>query len=508
VHTVVIGGGVAGLGAALMLARAGQRVTLLERDATPFPADPVAAFETWERRGAPQVRHSHAFLARLRNLLRDRMPDVLAELLAVGAEELPLSNALRPGIDDPSPRPGDDDLTLLACRRLTFEWVLHRIALATDGLDFQDGSTVRGLVLESDARASRSAPPSQPGPAQRAAGERSRVVALRVARGDAGEHTLAADLFVDASGRRSRLPAWLEEVGLPAPREEASPCGIFYCSRFYRLHPGVAPPARETTIGADLGYLKYAIFHGDSRIFSVTLAADPEDRAMRAVLREGPFERVARVLPPMAPWVDPAVSEPITGVFGMDGLRNVRRHLVADGRPLVRGLVAIGDAAIHSNPLYGRGCTLAFVHAAALADAVAAHGDDLEALALALDAATEREIVPWYELAVTQDREAAAWARQLREGTAPKPRDASGAVDPRAYLRDLLLRGLVPALRLDATVLRAFMRRFNLLDPPGDLMRDPALLGRVLAVYQRRHERVEPEMGPDRQAMLRLLEAA
>jgi 2-polyprenyl-6-methoxyphenol hydroxylase-like FAD-dependent oxidoreductase len=492
VHVVVIGGGVAGLGAALMLARAGQRVTVLERDATPFPADPVAAFESWERRGAPQVRHSHAFLARLRNLLRDRMPDVLAELLAVGAEELPLSNALRPGIDDPSPQPGDDDLTLLACRRLTFEWVLHRIALATPGLDFQDGRAVRGLVLDPQAPA----------------GAVPRVAVLRVARGDAGESTLAADLFVDASGRRSRLPAWLEEAGLPAPREESSPCGIFYCSRFYRLRPGVAPPERETTIGADLGYLKYAIFHGDSRIFSVTLAADPDDRALRAVLREGPFERVTRVLPPMAAWVDPAVSEPITGVFGMDGLRNVRRHFVADGRPLLRGLVAIGDAAIHSNPLYGRGCTLAFVHAAALADAVAAHGGDGEALALALEAATEREIVPWYELAVLQDREAAAWARQLREGTTPKPSDESGSVDPRAYLRDLLLRGLVPALRLDATVLRAFMRRFNLLDPPGDLMRDPTLLGRVLAVYQRRHERVEPDLGPDRAALLRLLDAA
>jgi hypothetical protein len=81
-------------------------------------------------------------------------------------------------------------------------------------------------------------------------------------------------------------------------------------------------------------------------------------------------------------------------------------------------------------------------------------------------------------------------------------------VDPRAYLRDLLLRGLVPALRLDATVLRAFLRRFNLLDPPGDLMREPELLQRVLAVYQRRHERVEPSLGPDRAALLELIAAA
>jgi 2-polyprenyl-6-methoxyphenol hydroxylase-like FAD-dependent oxidoreductase len=485
-RVAIVGGGVAGLGAALFLARAGHAVTVLERDATPFPADPVAAFESWERRGAPQVRHSHAFLARLRNLLRDRMPDVLAALLAVGAEELPVANLLRDEIDDRSPRPGDDDLTLLACRRLTFEWVLHRIALETPGLVFRDGVAARGLSLAAGGQ---------------------RVAGLHV-ESAAGPETIAADLFVDASGRRSKLPGWLEDAGLPRPEEEESACGIFYCSRFYRLRPGVVPPERETTIGADLGYLKYAIFHGDSRIFSVTLAADPADRPLRALLREGPFEATAKLLPPMAPWLAPDVSEPITGVFGMDGLRNMRRRFVRDGRPLALGLVALGDAAVHSNPLYGRGCTLAFVHAALLADAVAEHGGDLGALALAFEAATERELVPWYKLSVAQDRDALQWARELREQGPPAPPDGRGPVNPRAYLRDLLLRGLVPALRLDATVLRAFLRRFNLLDPPDDLMRDPALLGRVLAVYQKRHERAEPSLGPDRESLLRRLAAA
>ncbi len=67
---IVVGGGIAGLGTALACARDGHEVTVLERDDTPMPPNPDAAFE-WQRTGAPQVRHSHAFLARLRNLLRE-----------------------------------------------------------------------------------------------------------------------------------------------------------------------------------------------------------------------------------------------------------------------------------------------------------------------------------------------------------------------------------------------------------------------------------------------------
>ncbi len=131
-------------------------------------------------------------------------------------------------------------------------------------------------------------------------------------------------------------------------------------------------------------------------------------------MREAPFEAAARALPATARWTDAALAEPITPVYGMDGLRNTRRSFARSGEPAIDGLVALGDAAVHTNPLYGRGCTFALVHALLLADALAAHGDDVCAAARALEAATEREIVPWYEAAVAQDRDAAAWAAQLR----------------------------------------------------------------------------------------------
>ncbi|HEY8123070.1 MAG TPA: FAD-dependent oxidoreductase [Myxococcota bacterium] len=485
----VVGAGIAGLGAALALARGGHRVTLLERDATPLPESPVLAFERWNRRGAPQVRHSHAFLARLRNLLRDRAPDVLAALLAAGAEELPLSNLLRPGIDDASPKPGDEDLTLLACRRITFEWVLHGLVLRERGVAFRDGCDVRGLIVDGELAG------------------RPRVAGVRV-RSDHGDEELRADLVVDASGRRSPLASWLAAASLPALDEVSEPCGVYYCSRFYRLRDAATAPERETTIGADLGYLKYAIFHGDGHIYSVTFAAAPEDKPLRALLREAPFEAAARQFPVIARWIDPAIAEPITTVFGMDGLQNTRRSLATNGDPRVAGLVALGDAAIHTNPLYGRGCTFALVHAWCLADALAESADVLAA-ARALEAATGREIAPWYQLALAQDRDAAVWAAQLR-GDAPAATAAAsgGAVDPRAYMRDVMQRGLVPALRLDSTVLRAFSRGFNLLDPPGELMRRPDILQRVLAIYQGREQREQPYLGPAREELIAILQAA
>src|ERR1700704_6683067 len=127
-RVVVIGAGVAGLGSALALSRQGHEVVVLERDRTPLPHDPDEAFQ-WDRRGAPQVRHSHALLARLRNLLRDRYPDVLEALYAAGVTDWPLTVKPPPTIDDSSPQPGDEDLVMLACRRTTFEWVLRTIVL-------------------------------------------------------------------------------------------------------------------------------------------------------------------------------------------------------------------------------------------------------------------------------------------------------------------------------------------------------------------------------------------
>ena len=95
---LVVGGGVSGLSTALKLSRRGHSVTVLERDDTPMPDSADQAF-FWDRRGAPQVRHSHAFLARLVGLLRQNEPDVLEMLVAAGATEMPFGQDIPPTIN-------------------------------------------------------------------------------------------------------------------------------------------------------------------------------------------------------------------------------------------------------------------------------------------------------------------------------------------------------------------------------------------------------------------------
>src|SRR5262249_33901824 len=168
------------------------------RAGAPPPATPDEAFTTWKRKGAPQVRHSHAFLGRLRSLLRDRYPDLLAALLAAGASELDMLE--RPPLTLPplERQPGDDDLIALGCRRTTFEWVLRRDVLSRTGIRLAAGAQVHGL-LATDGR-----PPT--------------VIGVRYsARG--AEIELAADIVIDASGRHSKAPEWLQAIGAAPPRE-------------------------------------------------------------------------------------------------------------------------------------------------------------------------------------------------------------------------------------------------------------------------------------------------
>ena len=483
-RVIVVGGGVSGLSTALKLGRAGFAVTVLERDPVEMPSSADEAFE-WDRRGAPQVRHSHAFLGRLYGLLRDSEPDLLAALLDAGATEMRFGDNVPDTLEDFRPEPGDEDLVMLACRRTTFEWVLRRTALAEGNVEFRAGVAAEGFTVA-------------PG---RGEGEPPLVNGVRLADGS----NLAADLVVVAAGRRSALPEWLDAIGCAPMPEAVEDTGIIYLSRFYRLRDGHDLPPRNGLIGGDLGYLKYGVFLGDNRTFSLTLAAPSDDDHLRRLLSDDEtFEHAARTLDVAEPYVD-GRAEALTPVHVIAGLLNRRREFVVDGRPLAMGVHPVGDSVVCTNPLYGRGCTTGYWSAHLLSRAITEFPDDLEAQSLRFHALVADEIVPWYDSGVAQDAEARRVATALIAGEDPDA-DAS---DPRAFMRGVFRDGLAPALRFDPVVLRAFMRSVNLLTPPDALLKDQDVMARIFAIWNDRENRPpEPQLGPKTRAeMLDLMDA-
>ena len=483
-HVVVVGGGVAGLSTALKLSRAGHQVTVLERDDTPMPENADDAFD-WDRRGAPQVRHSHAFLARLVSLLRQNEPDVLEKLFEAGATEIKFGEDLPSTMVGFVPEAEDAELSMLTCRRTTFEWVLRRVVLDEGRVIFKTGVGVNGFTHTIDD-----------------ASGRKQITGVTLENGT----TLAGDLVVVAGGRRSSLPDWLNDIGAGPVQEEVEETGIVYASRFYRLQPGAAYPPRSGPIGGDLGYIKYGVFVGDNNTFSITLATPTADNELRTKLSDpSVFDEAARKLVATAPYLDGRATALSDEVYTMAGLLNRQRHYVVDGMPLVLGMLPVGDAVICTNPLYGRGCSTGYWGAHLMTQAIAAHSDNLFDLAVEYDALLQREIIPWYRSTVEQDAEARRVSASLLNGEDP---DAE-ADDAKTFMRSVLREGLLPALRYDPVVFRAFIRNFNLLTAPDAMMKDTEVMNRVLAIWQDRENRpAEVSIGPKlRREFLELLPA-
>ena len=465
-HAVIVGGSIAALGATLALTRAGFRVTCIERDHAPMPVDHLAAWDTWRRVGAGQTRHSHVLLAPLNNLIKAHAPDLHALLLASGAEELHFADVARSTFDDPEIVPEDGEITFLACRRVVFEFLLRRYMLERGGFEYLHGARVRAVSVRNG----------------RATGVTART--------PDGERRLEADVVIDASGANTRVDTWFEQAGMPSPRMERHPCGIFYTSRFYRLRDGVDYPTMDGrqslaggVQGVDLGYLKAGLFRSDNRTFSLTLAADPEDLPMAAIGHTAAFDAAANAIEASAPWVADDRAEAISKVYRHGNLANTRRHFLVDDRPLLANFFAIGDAHVHTNPIAGRGCALAWVSAFALTDALTGHEDPTDR-ARAFEAAMEREVVPWYSTQVQQDKGALEVNKALQRGEDPFDfHNADGTVDEQKRRGVVFRKGLRHAARSDIDVLRALFRQVNLLDNPASFLQRTDLLGKVVAGY-------------------------
>ncbi len=434
VQAVVVGAGVAGCAAGLALARAGHDVIVVDRaGGVPLRGSSAAeVFASWQRPGVAQFRQPHNFLGLGRAVLRDRFPDVYAALIEAGAAEVDQSVFL----GDAPREAGDDLLATIACRRPVFDAALREAVLDQDRVTFRIAG-VAGLHV-------------------------SRGCIEGVVLADGG--LFGADVVVDASGRNSHASEWLAAAGVAVPAPQATECGLLYYSRHYRVRDDATLPGYASLLGGprgDLGYLAFAVFIGDNRTFCLCVMAPPWDKPMRSLRDDGCYQRVARKLPGLGPWLD--VADPVTPVLPMGTLRNTMRE-----PSTAPGLVLIGDALCHTNPTFAFGASLALWQAAVLADVADSAADVIEfgasfAQAAAADAAARFRAVS----AEDADRV------RLWSG---RPIDVTDRTDTMAlFLRSVVYR----AAPGDPELFRAVVRRINALDPVDALAHDARLLDRA-----------------------------
>jgi 2-polyprenyl-6-methoxyphenol hydroxylase-like FAD-dependent oxidoreductase len=342
-HAVVVGGSIAGLCAARVLSDHYGRVTLYERDE--LPDEPV-------NRGAiPQGQHVHLLMARGADELEALFPGLLDDMVAANVpvvENRPSSIHFEAGGHLlGTGQTLESNFTAYVPSRGQLEWQIRR--------------RVSDLPNVQILRRSVSEPRYDPGA--------ERVTGLLL---DDGEH-VAADMVVDASGRGSRLPVWLEQWGYQRPPEETIKVGVTYASQRVRI-PAELISEKMVVVSAahDSGLGMGMLFHEDGiwtvTAFGVAKAEPPSDFT-------GIKQLGGTALPPHLATALRAGEAVGDMNFHRYPVAKWRRYDKLDRFP--DGIFPFGDAVVSLNPTYGQGVTMSTVQAANLRQVLAEGTQDL-----------------------------------------------------------------------------------------------------------------------------------
>ena len=423
---VVLGASIAGLLAARVLRDGFDEVTIIERDQ--LPDEPVA------RRGIPQGRHPHALLEAGRATLEDLFPGFGEDIISAGGVVVDFSTDVNFYGEGGFLAHGPTPVETYSASRPLFEQIVREHVAALDGVRIRTGCQFTEYLLDE--------------PASTVEG-----VLIRV---DGEQEAVTADLVVDATGRTSRTPTWLEDHGYPSPAVDEVHIGLAYSTalierpandrRTFLVPP--SPPRTRGGMAAPIEGNRWVVnmqgVHGDDP------PTDYEDFVEFAASL--PIPELKRLLDD---------HQRVSADIDHYPFPTNRRYRYEDVDRFPDGLVVIGDAIASFNPVYAQGMSVAALEALVLHQTLAT--DDSEGIALRFFDNVEEVIDIAWMLAVGSDF-------GFPQTTGPKPRGTN--------LIGRYLSRLTRKAHTDSTLSSAFIRVLTMERPPTSLLY-PSVMWRV-----------------------------
>ncbi len=449
-RAVVVGGGIAGMLAARVLAKHFGEVTLLERDR--YPAQDSGG--SGNRPGVPQARHLHFLLKRGLSVTEEQFPGFTADLLAAGCPRIDQGKDFRILYRTGWAPHVACGLDIVTFTRPLFEATMRRHLMAQERVVSREEVEVLGLSLD-------------------ASGRRVDGVRLRSrAAGAAGpEEVLRADLVVDASGRYSRAPEWLAAAGFPAPPETSVDAMWGYATRLYEPVPGFEcdwrtlflmnrPPDQPRA-----GIIQWV----EGNRWIVTIAGVMEDYPPTD--EEG-FLAYARSLRSPALYDAIQKARPLSDIWGYRKTENRLRSFEKVARRPER-FVALGDSVCAFNPVYAQGMTLSSLGVQELDRTLAERaGRSLDGLAGRFQKRLAGVISGSWAMATGEDLR---W-----------PATRGGEITPKTRFLHWYIDQVIQRIPESAETYRRFQEVNHMLKPAGALFHPAVslpILGRALASW-------------------------
>ena len=440
-HAIVVGGGIAGLLAARVLANHFERVSLIERDH--YPQEPVF------RPGVPQGHHIHVLLLRGQQILENLFPGITDKLLAQGAVKCDFADDYIYRVWSGWLPQAPSRLQGYTCTRLLIEWQVHQELLEHEQVHILEGQEVVDLAASSDK--------------QSVTGVRMRQ-RTRTAPADSEITDMAADLVVDASGRHSHAPQWLEALGYEPPLEKVVNPFLGYASQIY------APPADSHRTWKGMIIQQDppeklrggAIWPIEGDRWMVLVAGASKDYP---ATEQAAFLEFAQGLPDMGLYEAIRDAEPLSPIYGYRQTENRRRHFEQMKRQ-PEGFVVVGDACCAFNPIYGQGMSVAALGAMTLDESLRQNnGRDLRGLPRDFQSKLAQvNELPWQLAAASDYRFPATEGKKLDWAT---------------KLQHRYLNGIIGLLPTEKVARDTFLEVQHMVQPPITLFR-PALVMKVL----------------------------